>query len=498
MMTLFEGNVNAYGQFKEEGGELRDDGKVKGKGITKKDKVHPILWDEHLNGISRLGIVPINEDSKCKFGAIDIDDYDVDKELINIKIVRHKLPLVMFRSKSGGVHLYIFTRDFIQATVMQAKLKELAAFLGHGNAEIFPKQTKILKERGDVGQWINMPYFDMNKSTTFAIRSEDNQQLSLHMFMEYVTEKFVEEKDLKEISTEVKEVLKGGPPCLQILCAQGFAPGTRNNGLFNLGVYAKKVDPDKWTTYLEELNQKYMSPPLSPKEVLTTISGLQKKDYNYSCKKEPICAHCNLSLCRTKKFGVGVSSGLPTMNTLTKLDTQPPIWFVDVDDQRLQLTTEELQNPRLFQNKCLGSLSIMPIIPKQVEWAFIVQQLLENATVVKVPSETTIIGRLMSHLEDFCLTRGQDEKPDVLMRGLVWNHDGFHYFRFTDFLLFLERKRFVELRPNQITSVLRDYKAEYKGVNAYKGKYINTFRVPAFSAPKVEFEEPKQVIDIPY
>jgi hypothetical protein len=40
----------------------------------------------------------------------------------------------------------------------------------------------------------------------------------------------------------------------------GISTGTRNNGLFNIGVYLKKFDPDNWEKLLEKYNQKYMSP----------------------------------------------------------------------------------------------------------------------------------------------------------------------------------------------------------------------------------------------
>ena len=37
------------------------------------------------------------------------------------------------------------------------------------------------------------------------------------------------------------EILPGGPPCLQELLSQGpLGEGSRNNGLFNIGVYLKK------------------------------------------------------------------------------------------------------------------------------------------------------------------------------------------------------------------------------------------------------------------
>ena len=52
-------------------------------------------------------------------------------------------PLVTFRSKSGGAHLFLFAKEFIPASLMQSKLKAMADALGYAGSEIFPKQTEI-------------------------------------------------------------------------------------------------------------------------------------------------------------------------------------------------------------------------------------------------------------------------------------------------------------------------------------------------------------------
>jgi hypothetical protein len=57
-----------------------------------------------------------------------------------------------------------------------------------------------------------------------------------------------------------EEKLPGGPPCLQHLLSQGgIAEGGRNNGLFNLGVYLRKSDPENWQERLEEYNERILS-----------------------------------------------------------------------------------------------------------------------------------------------------------------------------------------------------------------------------------------------
>ena len=77
---------------------------------------------------------------------------------------------------------------------------------------------------------------------------------------------------------EDSQWLEQSPPCLEHLIAQGFPKGMRNSGLFNVGVFLRKKFPDDWEKQLEEINHKYMQPPLSAQEVLSVAKQLQKKD----------------------------------------------------------------------------------------------------------------------------------------------------------------------------------------------------------------------------
>ena len=68
------------------------------------------------------------------------------------------------------------------------KAGEISAFLGYGGCEIFPKQEQILVERGDVGNFINLPYFD-HEQTTSAMRSRKMvEDATLEEFVELVEE----------------------------------------------------------------------------------------------------------------------------------------------------------------------------------------------------------------------------------------------------------------------------------------------------------------------
>jgi len=145
----FAGLRHAYSVFTPSS-ETREDGKAKGTNVTisktlTKEQLKD-LWRQHLDGKQSIGIVAIDENNSCVWGAIDIDEYPLDLKGLAKKLKKFKLPLVVCRSKSGGAHLFLFVFDPVPAYLMQKKLRQVAASIGFGTAEIFPKQTKLLLE----------------------------------------------------------------------------------------------------------------------------------------------------------------------------------------------------------------------------------------------------------------------------------------------------------------------------------------------------------------
>ena len=117
-----------------------------------------------------LGIIPIRSDQTCVWGAFDIDEYNLDHKNLVGKIKKMNLPLIVFRSKSGGAHVYMFVKEPLSAADMQKHIKLFAAYLGFANCEVFPKQTKLLVDRGDVGNFLNLPYFGGDSSNRYALQ----------------------------------------------------------------------------------------------------------------------------------------------------------------------------------------------------------------------------------------------------------------------------------------------------------------------------------------
>ena len=138
---IFDGLKQAHGTFKIE--SKSSSGKTQGKANVVRETRTKEHWERHLAGQQSIGIIPINEDNACRWGCIDIDQYNFDHKALIDKIQAAKLPLVVCRSKSGGAHVFLFTEDFIPAKDMQDVLTQLSAGLGYGGSEIFPKADQL-------------------------------------------------------------------------------------------------------------------------------------------------------------------------------------------------------------------------------------------------------------------------------------------------------------------------------------------------------------------
>tara|TARA_R110000751_G_scaffold3847_2_gene17933 strand:+ start:3584 stop:5107 length:1524 start_codon:yes stop_codon:yes gene_type:complete len=484
--TRYAGLRQAYGTFTATN-ELREDGKANGKNITiskeLSDKDIVELWKNHLSGEQSIGLVAIDENNCCVWGAIDVDEYQLDLKELAKKLAKHKLPLVICRSKSGGAHIYLFIDEPVPASLVQRKLRQLAASIGFGQAEIFPKQTQLLLERGDRGSTLNMPYFGGEHSTRYGY-DEKGAALGLEEFLKYaenitLTASALEKLEVSPL-TESIDWLDQGPPCIQHLVVQGFPKGTRNSGLFNVGVFLRKKFPDDWEKRLEEVNVQYMQPPLGAQEVLTIGKQLKRKDYFYRCNDQPIASHCNSPLCRTRKHGIGANGGTPLFSNLTKQDSDPPIWFLDVEGGRLELETDDLLNQNRFQRKCMDALNKIPPKVKENVWRQIIQQLLDSLTIVEVPKESSTEGHFLELLENFCTERPARERDELLLHK-PWTDEGRTYFRLADLMEHLHRNNFKEYQRNKLTSKLKQLHGEPYFFNI-KGKGVNVWFIDEFKA----------------
>ena len=72
--ALFAGLERAHGAYNRIN-QSREDGKLKGDAVTKREPVTDALWAQHLEGQNGLGIVPVRDDATSVFAAIDNDSF---------------------------------------------------------------------------------------------------------------------------------------------------------------------------------------------------------------------------------------------------------------------------------------------------------------------------------------------------------------------------------------------------------------------------------------
>ena len=222
----------------------------------------------HLHGKKSIGIQPCDDNGFARFGAIDIDPPVYGQ--LNLKnyldvIQQKELPLIPIKSKSGGLHLYIFTKEPVKATEIKEFLEQvLFLFKLPITTEIFPKQTKLGSNTDGEkinGNFINLPYF--NKSERTAIKP-DGTEMDFETFLNCIYLNKTTSKELRSIQEKIiqseltggAEEFKDGPPCLEILSKEKMNDG-RDRFLYNYMVFAKKKYPDNWKSKILQAARNY-------------------------------------------------------------------------------------------------------------------------------------------------------------------------------------------------------------------------------------------------
>jgi hypothetical protein len=253
-------------------------------------------------------------------------------------------------------------------------------------------------------------------------------------------------------------------------------------------------------------NTNYLEPPLPLGEVNIVAKQLQKKDYAYKCNDSPINAHCNKTLCLTRRHGIGAAIQGAMIANLRKYNSIPPVWFVDVNSEPLELDTDALQNQTTFQKACMEQLNFMPQSVNRNIWETRISSLLremrENeSAIIEVPEDASITGQFYDHLEEFCshLQQAQDKEEILLKRPWTDEEENVTYFRLKDFENHLKKHRFFEYKTYKMAQRLRDRGGESKLIKI-KGRPVRVWKIPAFvnkevtvSAPDFGINDKKEV-----
>lgn len=358
---------------------------------------------EHLEGKTGLAIVPLSPENTTSFGVLDIDTY-VDQEelrqIVNL-IDKYNMPLVPFRSKSGGLHIYLFFTEKIESVKMIEYMHIFKNILGFGqkNIEIFPKQTSLSNNKGSL---LNAPFYNMLDTKRYLY--EENFT-PCKDFMKAMTAVKMKQQTVNTIESYLNNLpLNDAPPCLQHSYLKSNTE-YRNNYLFSMAVYYKGKMGDDYEKQLTEANNKLTS-PLPVKEVSNIIDSVEKNNYSYRCKDAPLCQYCDKNLCKKRLFGFGAQDVFEfPIEGLTEYKGAESYYIWKVNEKDFYYDSiRDLRNQSIFIEKCLQYLHYAPKQLTGEKWRHVLNTAFKNITVEKISGEddTTEGGEFQHIVMKFC------------------------------------------------------------------------------------------------
>lgn len=504
MLAVFQGSEQGHGQTHV--GKTGRNGKTEAKYQIVREPLTTESMRDHLSGRSGIGCIPIKSGNVCKFGVLDIDVYDLDHAALNKKIVSLGLPLHHCRSKSGGAHLYLFLEDWEQASLVREILAEMSAALGFSGCEVFPKQDTIIEERGDLGNFINLPYFNADQTMRYCFDYEC-QAMEIDEFLDQAEKGRISMAELTALQFGgERKFFTDGPWCLETMASQGSITEYRNITMFAVGVYCRKKWPDDWKTHHEEFNRVLCDPPLPANEMVELQKSLLKKDYFYQCEVCPLKDFCNKEICKTRPFGVGnAAPDAAEIGGLTIMLSEPRLYFMDVDGRRVVLSTDQLQHPSLWQKACMEQIDMMPPQPKQADWQQLINMMMGTATKISVPEELTYRGQFKEHLRDYCTSRVRAMSPEELTMNKPWTEDGVTKFKIEGLEQHLKNRGFTSYTRAQIQDGIKQLNDNqechgHQNIRREDGtrSTLRVWWVPAFDDTEIDTTGKEESYDIPF
>ncbi len=468
--ALYAGLEWAHGVYLIDVNQKPQKGKVRGAPRTVRQPVTLEHYRAHLDGERGLGIVPIRDDGSVWWCAIDVDRYDVDLRKLAMHL--RDTPFVVCRTKSGGAHLTLYGKTPQSARTAHNVLEKASKVLGFAGSEIFPKQTEL--REGDVGNWINLPYYDHTRTVRYALSPEDGRALTLEEFVDLAESRRCYFSDLRlSVPREEGDEFEGCPPCLERLMTEGFPRGAMNNGLFSLAVFAKRKFPDDWPERVEAYNERFMAPG-SIQEVRGIVRSLRRRDYRYKCKDEPIASVCDRATCLTRRYGIRESGSVPqvAVGRSLRIDTDPPTFIIRINDVDVEMEVEDLVEQQRFRKRVLSRANIYLERAKEASFSEMVRGIVDGAERVDAPEDASPRGRFWTLVESFLTERPSANEKDELLEGRIWEDGGQLHFKATDLIEYLQEQRFREFTQTQVYALLRERGLRHKSMTI-KGRYGN-------------------------
>lgn len=398
-LQIFKGKSNTYVKNDLPKEKPAKGVKTRTKIINVEGKVDKELLINHLDGDFGVGICPVNAEGKTYFGVLDIDSYGESTRKMLSFIKEYQLPLLPFRSKSGGLHVYLMVAKAVSARTMREMLAHIVYcfsldnIYGTGKVEMFPKQDKA----EGFGSAITLPYFNCEEPYTYLLDLDGNK-VEFREALDYIQKHVTTMENMKEALENLP--FSDAPPCIQrglISEIIGSEDSGRNNFLFSFAVYAKKKYGSGFEDYVREVNEKFEC-PLEDSVVEQTCNSVANNEYMYKCKDIPCSAFCDKVSCKKREFGIGRDKGHFTgidYGQLCRYLTEEPyyVWKLRLNGQeewKDVIFKDEgyLLEQKNFQKACVRYLNQAPMQVSPNDWYAILNSVLPNIQDIEVKQES--------------------------------------------------------------------------------------------------------------
>jgi hypothetical protein len=476
------------------------------------------IFIDHLSGAKSVGIQPTNENSEVKFALIDVDPnnyVNYDKKFFIDKIQEFKLPLIPIESKSGGLHLFIFMKEFVSAALLVSFLKNLLPLFNlKPDCEIFPKQTQLTKdtETGELrpGQFINLPYY---KKTERQALNLDGTPFTFEQFIPLVESNLVDPDQLNAITDDIdKQIYEGtdedfkdGPPCLAHLSKIMKDPlfDGRDRFMYNYHVFVKLKYPDTWKQKVKNAPVKYFEEQHAngwdDKLLNAKVRSWNRSEKGFTCTQEPLWSHCKKGICVKKKFGVlaGSKGNYPELTNLKKiaLEPEPEFEFDVIKSDGFTTATvhcktvEHVNDQRKRRNAIAKDAGFVPPLIKSDQ--AVLDALWKTQTTTNPPIGTTPKEKLHDVLH--AKINGAKAQADASFKtGTVLIEDGYAFFKFDKFYDKLKSKNWKYSEDKTGTMMMKTYEKceiEFIGLKRFPSKDKGKYNSPTKNVVKISIKE---------
>lgn len=481
-INIFTGLERNFGYCNIEKGFVGQDGKIEfdpkdlgwsKRAITSQD------YENHLTGKQSIGIQPCTEEGMAKFGAIDIDDKQHSytdfpyKKYLDL-IAKHQIPVIPIKSKSGGLHLFVFTKEFVKASIIRTFLQDILFLLGlPQEIEVYPKQTELGESSGN---FINLPYYKKTERLAFNF---DGKFFDYEQFLKLVQNNLQTPESLDTFTKKIiQDELTGGaaefidgPPCLARLTKEKMTDN-RERFLYNYSVFAKKKYPDNWEDKVKEAAREYFvyDSKWDDSKVEGKIRDWKKSksDKGYTCSQDPIAPLCLKQTCYKRKYGVltNVQISWPTLSGLTRIEYRPDpeFWLtVQVDEENTKQVIvkniDKLVEMRELRKVIAAQTSLIPPKIKDADFQKILDPLWKNLETLDPPEGTSDIDILKAHIVSY-VNEMKATSHASLESGATYDDGEYFYFVYDKFYDHLKTKEWKLKQDRTGVMIKKQFKGE--------------------------------------